>query len=32
MGLLDSVLGNPSQQRDYQDFAGRYQQGPPHEG
>jgi Ricin-type beta-trefoil lectin domain-like len=32
MGLLDALLGDPSQQQDYQDFAGRYQQGPPHEG
>src|ERR671933_485200 len=32
MGLLDSLLANPSQQQDYQDFVGRYQQGQPHEG
>ena len=32
MGLLDSLLANPSQQQDYQDFVGRYHQGQPHEG
>src|SRR5918911_2935357 len=32
MGLLDSLLADPSQQQDYQDFVGRYQQGQPHEG
>jgi hypothetical protein len=32
MGVLDSLLANPSQQQDYQDFVGRYQQGQPHEG
>ncbi len=29
MGLLDTLLGNPAQQQDYQDFANRYQQGSP---
>jgi hypothetical protein len=32
MGLLDSLLANPGQQQEYQDFVGRYQQGAPHEG
>jgi len=32
MGLLDSLLANPSKQQDYQDFVSRYQQGQPHEG
>ena len=32
MGLLDSLLGNPQQQQDYQNYVQRYQQGPPHEG
>ena len=32
MGLLDALLSTPSQQQEYQDFASRYQQGPPHEG
>ena len=32
MGLLDSLLANPSQQQDYQDFVSRYQQGQPREG
>ena len=32
MGMLDSLLGNPSQRQEYQDFANRYQQGPPQEG
>ena len=29
MGLLDTLLSDPSQQQAYQEFAGRYQQGPP---
>src|ERR687885_745553 len=29
MGVLDSLLANPSQQQDYQDFVGRYQQVAP---
>ena len=32
MGLLDSLLGNPQQQQDYQNYISRYQQGEPHEG
>jgi hypothetical protein len=32
MGLLDSVLGNPQQQQDFQTYVQRYQQGAPHEG
>ena len=32
MGLLDSLLGNPQQQQDYQNYVQRYQQGPPQEG
>jgi hypothetical protein len=32
MGLLDNLLGNPQQQKDYQNYVQRYQQGPPHEG
>jgi len=32
MGLLDSLLGNPQQQQDYQNYVQRYQQGAPHEG
>src|SRR5438067_7766008 len=32
MGLLDSLLGNPQQQQDLQNYVQRYQQGPPHEG
>jgi hypothetical protein len=32
MGLLDSLLGNPQQQQDYQKYVQRYQQGPPHQG
>ena len=32
MGLLDSLLGDPQQQQDYQNYVQRYQQGPPHEG
>lgn len=32
MGLLDSLLGNPQQQQDYQNYVSRYQQGPPQEG
>jgi hypothetical protein len=32
MGLLDSLLGNPQQQQDLQNYVQRYQQGAPHEG
>jgi hypothetical protein len=32
MGLLDSLLNNPQQQQDLQNYVQRYQQGPPHEG
>src|SRR5947209_3095516 len=32
MGLLDSLLSNPQQQQDLQNYVQRYQQGPPHEG
>jgi len=32
MGLLDSLLGNPQQQQDYQQYVTRYEQGAPHEG
>ncbi len=32
MGLLDSLLGNPQQQQDYQNYLTRYQQGAQHEG
>jgi hypothetical protein len=32
MGLLDSLLGNPQQQQEYQNYVSRYQQGVPHEG
>jgi len=32
MGLLDTLLGNPQQQQDYQQYVTRYQQGAPHEG
>jgi len=32
MGLLDSLLRNPQQQQDLQNYVQRYQQGAPHEG
>src|SRR4051812_12329795 len=32
MGLLESLLGNPQQQQDFQNYVTRYQQGAPHEG
>lgn len=32
MGLLDSLLGTPERQQEYQNYVSRYQQGPPHEG
>lgn len=32
MGLLDSLLNNPQQQQDFQNYVERYQQGPPHQG
>ena len=32
MGLLDSLLGNPQQQQDYQQYVTLYEQGAPHEG
>jgi len=32
MGLLDSLLGNPQQQQDYQQYGTLYEQGAPHEG
>jgi hypothetical protein len=32
VGLLDSLLGNPQQQQDYQQYVTRYAQGAPHEG
>src|SRR5215208_4480527 len=32
MGLLDDLLGGGQQRREYQDFATRYEQGPPWAG
>ena len=32
MGLLDELLGGGQQRERYQDFASRYDQGPPYEG
>ena len=32
MGLLDDLLGGGQQRREYQDFASRYDQGPPWAG
>ena len=32
MGLLDDLLGGGQQRREYQDFADRYDQGPPWAG
>ena len=32
MGLLDTLLSNPTQQQQFQDFANRYQQGAPEQG
>lgn len=32
MGLLESLLGNPQQQQDYQQYVTRYEQGALHEG
>ena len=32
MGLLDELTGGGQVQQDYQDFVGRYDQGPPYAG
>ena len=32
MGLLDDLLGGGQQRQSYQDFVGRYDQGPPYQG
>lgn len=32
MSFLNDLLGDDRKQQDYQDFIGRYEDGPPHEG
>ncbi len=32
MGFLDNLLGGGQQRQEYEDFANRYDQGPPYQG